>query len=366
MKLEETTHHQDKCSYHSLLEPQRGCTRPVLKGFDKCFWHAPCATKYDPGIMEQYFNDSRTLKELIELEVSRGGSLEGAFLKGADIGGNWFNKGANLEGADLRWANLSEAGLSYGSLRNANLSFANLESAYLSDVDIRGAIFTEANLFNVKFRNNDFSGVKGLSKESFRGWEWGFFPIYHILEDYPEYSKWIYRSLVSYFARNAALDDASWAAYRERIAHRQLLLKELSLTRVIIHSIVRSYVRREVFSRRRVFSALIHWLGGIKELILSYIYCYTFGYGEKPLRVILSSMVVIFAYALIYYWFSIPSEKGFANALYFSIASFTPLNSSGLIYDIRSRYIVASESITGTIFIGLFLFALARRAVGRG
>ena len=338
------------------------CNRQRFEGYDMCFWHIPDTAKYQPQVIQRYFGKSTTLKEAMEAEVANGHSLTGAFLKSAQIGGDWFNKGVNLSGADLRGANLFEAHLSYGSLNGANLAMANLESAYLSDVDMRGAIFSGANLHNAKFRNSDFSEVKGLTRESFRGAKWGFLPVYHILETYPEQCEGVYRALASYFAKTGALQDASWAAYRERVTHRRLLKRKVRLRNVLFETVISDQLTGRKISLSFVY---LKWLHGILELIVSYLYCFVFGYGEKPGRVLIISALTIITYALLYNYWGVLSESGFMSALYFSIVTFTTLGYGDILPKKEFRLIAASEAIFGILLIGLFLFALSRRAVGR-
>lgn len=62
----------------------------------------------------------------------------GANLRGADL--RWANLGgANLNRADLRWANLNRADLRGANLGGANLAYAYLRCADLRDADLLGA-----------------------------------------------------------------------------------------------------------------------------------------------------------------------------------------------------------------------------------
>lgn len=170
----------DACCYHYNVRNEY-CGRKKLKGADMCYWHARSKEKYKPEIIKEYFECSDNLKDVIEKEVAKGGTLEGAYLRGANIGGNLFERGANLKNANLCYADLSDVHLSYGTLENARLLYANLESTYLSAVELSNANFTGARLFNVKSRNNDFTTVKGISKSSFFRWKFYIFPTCRIL-----------------------------------------------------------------------------------------------------------------------------------------------------------------------------------------
>ncbi len=332
-----------------------------------CYWHSQDLNKYKQNIINQYFNEEITLKKAIENEVRNGNSLHGAYLPEASIGGSWFNKGANLSGAKLREANLTGVHLSYGSLKDANLTYANIESSFLGDVDIRGANLTGAKLYNVKLRNNNFDGVKGLDKECFRGWRWGVIPVYHILEEYPQYNKSVYRAMKIYFSQLGAHDDASWAAYKEYEADRRLLVKNLKPLSLIAERFAKAYMRdKKIKASIFIVHSFMDWLINLFQIIKSYTSCFCFGYGERPLRVLFVCGLTIVIYALLYCGFDMLTEPTFRNALYFSIVTFTTLGYGDLTATKDFQLFASSEALVGLILIGLFLFTLARRGAGRG
>jgi hypothetical protein len=304
---------------------------------------------------------------VIEAEVKSGCSLSGAYLEEASLHGNWFNTGADLSGADLRLANLRGVRLSYGRLRGANLAFANLEHASLGDVDLTDCVLTRAKLFNAKFRNNDFSRVRGLQKDCFMDKGHSLSPKCRMLEDYPDQAEPMYRGLVAYFVAQGALDDASWAAYRGRLMNHTLLRRKLNFRTCQIDALVdMQFVGTPVDARTLFEFGVSTWLQNALEFFKSWLYWVIFGYGEKPLRVALLSLAVIFLYAAIYALFHALDESGFTTALYFSIVTFTTLGYGDLKPLNNFRLVACSEAMIGLLLSGLFLFTLARRSVGRG
>lgn len=296
----------DSCPYRYFFEVDSYCCRPLLEGSEFCFWHARNEQKFDPSVMRLYFCDGVDLKQAVEREKT---ALAGAYLRNAAIGGNWFQRGADLSGADLRAADLQDAHLSYGSLNGANLATANLESAFLSDVDVRNAIFTSAKLHNVKFRSNSFSGVLGLSKLNFVARTGGFFARPRILEEYPEDAEETYRSLMTHFSSLGELDDASWAAFRSRIMRHRRLKKKLGFRANRIDAAVKGSFGGEYLSARVTFElAVRNWISNVMEYLKSLLFRAVFGYGEKPLNVILTSSAVVLFYALIYTWLDVLRE----------------------------------------------------------
>jgi len=356
----------DRCCYHyDSYSDYNYCGRKRLKDSEMCFWHSRTQEKYKPDVIKNYFGFSDKLKEVIEKEVANNGSLDGAYLKGANLFGiGWSSseRGVNLSNANLCNADLSEAHLSYGSLRNANLMNANLEFAYLSDVDLFNAYFYGTRLFNVKFRNNDFTTVRCLTKSNFLGWNNYIVPIHKLLEMYPEQSQPIYRKLIKYFANEGNNDDASWAAYRERVLNRKLLYINLKsgFSGILIKYLNRKYnvlqlISLWIFTKIKIFF----------QLIFSYICSLVFGYGEKPFRVIITSSITISIYALIYSYFNVIKESDFYTSLYFSITTFTTLGYGDLIPQKEFRLLASSEALIGIMLTGLFLFTLSRRSISR-
>jgi hypothetical protein len=355
----------NRCRHKYTFDTQF-CNRPAIAPGSLCFWHLPSEAKYDIEVLSNYFGPDVTLEKALEDETKSGSSLSGAYLKNAPLGGNEYKRGVNLSGADMRAANLSGAFLSYGCLRGANLAFANLESAYLGDVDLRGCILGGARLFNAKLRNNDFTDVRGLEKSSFADQRGGIVTRCRMLEDYPDQAEPCYRALAMYFSSRGALDDASWAAYRYRVMHHRILRKTLSFRSNFLNAAAEhSLTGHQIEVKTLVELSVGRWISTILEFAKSCLYRWIFGYGEKPLRVALVSMVVIICYTAIYTWFGVLEERGFWTALYFSVVTFTTLGYGDLKPAPTFRLVAASEALAGLLLSGLFLFTLSRRAIGR-
>lgn len=360
------------CEY-SYWTTKKKCFRPLLKGYDKCFWHVADINKYGSKIMEEYFGSPISLKDALEAEVRAENSLEGAYLRKASVGGDWFYQGPMLAGAILRRANLSEAHLSCGSLSGADLTMANMEEAYLSDVDFRNTNFWYAKLHQAKFRNNDFAGAKGLSKDNFQGWKYGVIPVYRILETYPDQCEWVYRGLAKNFMENGLFDDASWATYRERLMRHKMLLPGLSVYKLLARIMFQEQSQLVPLMKGiKGFTALCaRWVHNLIKLVISYFSRFIWGYGERPIRVGLTAALVIMGYAALFTQHGALldgsiAKSDFKSALYFSIVTFTTLGYGDVKPTHEFRMWAASEAIIGAILMGLFLFTLARRASGRG
>lgn len=93
---------------------------------------------------------------------------------------------------------------------------------------------------------------------------------------------------------------------------------------------------------------------------------YTCGYGERSSYVIISSVVLVFVYAVVYSLFSIPtSYQGVFGSLVLSFDAFNAL-ALGLpsVEDPMVGVLVTSEAFLGPFFIALFVFTITQ-SIGR-
>jgi prepilin signal peptidase PulO-like enzyme (type II secretory pathway) len=94
-----------------------------------------------------------------------------------------------------------------------------------------------------------------------------------------------------------------------------------------------------------------------------------FGYGERPVRVMLASALIILLCAFVY---ARPdslvypggyTEPSFLQGLYFSTITFTTLGYGDFhpAADGFSRYLAMAEAISGAFLMALFVVCLAKR-----
>ena len=94
-----------------------------------------------------------------------------------------------------------------------------------------------------------------------------------------------------------------------------------------------------------------------------------FGYGERPVRVLLASALVILVCAFIYWgphslvYLGEPAGRSFLQGLYFSTITFTTLGYGDLYPapDILHRTVAMVEAVAGGCLIALFIVCLAKR-----
>ena len=111
------------------------------------------------SILRRFENDAErktsVIKFLIETDII--GKLK-LNLSGADLSGAEL-RFANLQGADLRFADLSGAELRFANLQGAYLRSAKLQGAYLNEAFLQGADLTFANLQGAKLQGAKLQGA---------------------------------------------------------------------------------------------------------------------------------------------------------------------------------------------------------------
>lgn len=328
------------------------CKNKALTFSDCCWQHLENKESYRKLILEKlnskdsFAEGNFTMVDFSRLEfkdvVFRNSNLTGADFSHSIL---WHS---DFEGANLAAVNLAAADISTANFKNTNLFKSNLSSARCWSTDFSYANLTEAELFkadllNAKLFNSrlwqaNISGVKSLTKDNFKDKN---NPVYsvNISEKHCREARDTYIILKQYFLENGRNNDAHWASFREMVMERKCLLQNKDA---------------------RYLPSLIMGL-----------IC---GYGEKPNRVVLSSVVIILFYAVVYYLLNAIAPSGavsyqvrFLETIYYSIVTFTTVGYGDFVPKAKDliRLLAASEAFLGAFTMGLFVFTLARRYSAR-
>ncbi len=252
-------------------------------------------------------------------------------LKGADlVGANFSNSDATH--CDFRSADLTKANFTNARLWNADLSGTNLTECDLEDADL-----WNAKLFDVKLWHTNFEKAKFLAKKNFADNK--VFDDSRINESGLLSAEESYRNLKKYFLNNGMYNDASCASFKEKTMERLSLKKKRSL----------------------------HYIPSMFINILC-------GYGEKPYRIILSSLGTILLFAFLYYLLGAVENSTtptyvlrVGDYIYYSTVTFTTVGYGDFIPKSSTtfRLMAAAEAFLGTFLTGLFIFTLARKYSAR-
>jgi len=224
--------------------------------------------------------------------------------------------------------------------------------------DIFGANFENTKLFNIVIEecsSNSFSfnrvEVDGLeyvppSKE----WHSGVALTYQTIIDN-------YKRLRVLYQNNGHRREAGEAYYNERLYELKYLSKSLQIKWVfrIFKSKGFKYARPYLIEEYRKLSTVI--TGTISR--------YIWGFGERPLRTIIASLVIIFFFAIIYLSSGIPALGGnIVESVYLSIIMFSTLGFGdySLVQDSSLKIIMAFEALLGAFTYGLFIAGYANKS----
>ncbi len=259
---------------------------------------------------------------------------------GGDLGTEDFKNldliDANLQEANLRKANLQGANLDYANLQGADLMGANLQEANVGKANLQ-----EADLYLTKFDNSNLweAELDEIVIDEIHGDKEK--DIEPKLRDYDSASQ-IYRNLKNYFRNEGIYERSGHYYYREKV------------------------VEKKTYRHKNMGK----YLG---SLLLESL-C---GYGEKPGRIIFSSLAWIFFNSFVYFVLGI--EKGvveiglslqtgvfqnamnFLNCLYFSFVTFTTLGYGDLHPVGITKTFAAIEAFTGAFMLALFVLTMGRK-----
>ena len=256
--------------------------------------------------------------------------LEGAYLYDAHLEGADLN-GVHLEGASLPRAHLEGAWLLGAHLKGADLVSAHLEGADLSDAHFEGAYLIGAHLEGAYLSLAEFSPDTKLEYA-----DWGNYIVGEEEEGDFTIAADTYRRLKQWHTTAGMYDRAGEFYYREMTAKRK------------------NYWWQGIQSKS--FQKLLY---GAWSKFLS-VLC---GYGERPLRVVISALVVVLGSALIYFAIGTLTPNTFPNSLYYSAVSFTALGYGRWAPEPTGwvKGLGAAEAFAGVFMMALFLITFTRK-----
>ncbi|MDM8557380.1 ion channel [Candidatus Parabeggiatoa sp. HSG14] len=320
---------QKQCRY---IDPNaHRCTGDV-ESRGLCYWHNPDIAKTGDDV-----------KQRLEAYAKSGRSMAGFSLKYANLEGIRLivpgkNAGLNLTYADLYHANLRNAHLFhidlYGSsLMKADLYCANLNCANLEKANLLGTNFKNAKIEHISWGEYIVQEEKAHATLKQKN-------LNEALNCF-EQAEEIYRGLRKTYEARGLFEHAGIFFYREMIMRRFQIPK---------------------FSFKRLLSKMVD------------IFC---GYGEKPLRVVIFSWMLILISAILYFSFGINGKDtiivfdsqlniqqnihNFINCLYFSVVTFTTLGYGDLSPLGLTKFIAACEAFTGAFTIALFVVVFVKK-----
>lgn len=220
-----------------------------------------------------------------------------------------------------------------------------------------------------EFQETTFDGFEFHDhKDELRANQW---TLHRTVNDEEQALSWPNRALKRLF-----LSSPVSAATSERFSPRELestyLKAKSGADQVGDNSVASAFFQKELQHRRRhhrqQVGASVSGMKSLYSYVANLLLGVTSGYGERPGRVIVFSLLMVGLFGLVFQlaWdlgsATRPDQyAGLAGALLLSFESFTTLVlGGGTVDDVLVRYIAYGEGFTGAFLIALFVFTLTR------
>jgi hypothetical protein len=302
-------------------------------------------------------------REIEDIIRSRGGSV-GIDFRAVNCAGANLSE-LNLAGVIFDEADLGEVSFIGTDLTGARLRGANLTDAVLWEANLKGTQLQRANLWRTDLAYSHLYETV-FSREELGG------KVRQELEQDFLAAREVFHMLKRNFSSIGHYDDSSWAYFKER----QMLRKSLGLTHAF-----KAYPEAypEITCRLSLdgdwsWRTRFHYLslyarrhlGSWAYEMLNEI---AWGSGERPLRAVLLSALIIVLFAFLYRLiggFEASTSTQFVDYLNYSIAAFVTMSYSNLVPITRAARLLSSvEAALGIICLSTFLFALGQRISSR-
>jgi Ion channel len=159
------------------------------------------------------------------------------------------------------------------------------------------------------------------------------------------------------YQANGLRREASEAYYKERLYEMKSNWAKLELMKSI------SYLWKRDFAFS--FTSIMYNTKQLIKSISDFISYFIWGFGERPIKILLSSFIALLIYALVYFFSSIDKlNHDIVNSCYLSIVTFTTLGFGDITPMNSNSYklIVSSEALIGVFFMGLLVAGYANRS----
>lgn len=272
---------------------------------------------------------AKTLEPMNEFELSN------ANLENINLVNNGSKEGYHLTNTTLYKSNFKNAhcyklDLSGSSLMKANFENANLHFANLKGCNLLGTNLVNAKLENVLWDDEIIQERQAREAKS----------VEEQIEYYQQAEE-IYRNLRKTTEEDGLFETAGYFFQKEMQMRRKKLPQ---------------------FSFRRIFSKIVD---------------FSCGYGERPLRIILLTSIVILIFACIFFFSGIFYNDTlnafswqnslhqniyiFLNSLYFSIVTFTTTGYGDILPIGITKVFAAMEALLGGFILAIFVIVFVKK-----
>lgn len=286
------------------------------------------------------YSNHQNVKKLFEERAKTNETISNFNLSYANLSNiNLVNKGSHsgykINNCDFYKTNFENAhcfkvDFSGSSLMKANFKKANLHFANLRNCNLLGTNFDHAKLENVIWDENILQEREAHNSSNFEE-----------KLDYYQQAEEIYRNLRKITEADGLFETAGWFFQKEMKMRRKQMPR---------------------YSLKRFISKIVE---------------FSCGYGERPLRIVLISALVIIVFSMVFFLtglnyndqtiiFSFSNSlfqniENFFNSLYFSVVTFTTLGYGDILPLGISKFFAAIEALLGGFILALFVVVFVKK-----
>ncbi|MGY0219122.1 pentapeptide repeat-containing protein [Endozoicomonadaceae bacterium StTr2] len=309
------------------------CTNPLHNNDSQlCFWHDPEADKSGDDLCDR-----------LEAYAVTGQPMDGFVLRHANLEQLNLNR---LQGHDryrMRYVDLYRAKLARAHLYDIDLTGSNLMKSDFSWANLNSAQLDGCNLLGVNLKNARLEDVN-----------WGRKVLQAAEADRAS------KAGDDALAKSMYLEAESVCRNIRRVAEQQGLVDTAG-----------HFFQQEMKNRRNQFP-LDSW-----QRASSWLVDFVSGYGERPLRVITFSVMMIMVFAVAYFFTGVnyngvdlffdphaswlKNLQTFGYCAYFSVVTFTTLGYGDIVPVSSARALAALEAFGGSFMIALFVVVFVKK-----
>ena len=252
--------------------------------------------------------------------------------------------GMVIRNVNLRWSTIRDV-----SFKGAKLVDCNLSQAGFSECYFRRTVFQNCDMINAKFDSSDFSNARidasRIDFATFKDCEIALRDIRFRADANPQALARVCRNLKLNAISMGRFADASDLAYMEKTYDRHVLYQQAFAPKS-----ERSGVR---------LKAIAFWLDAI-------LFNWLWGYGERPGRLALAILVVVFGFGTLQYALNGIPGSGWWEHIYFSGITFVSVGYGDLVpVEALPRALAVLEGVTGITFLGLLIASATKKIMHR-
>lgn len=251
---------------------------------------------------------------------------------------------AMIRNVNLRWSTFRDVGF-----KDAHLTQCDLSQTLFVQCYFRRTVFEHCNIINSKFQTSDFSDARikacSIDFAAFKECEISLQTIRFEDNTHPHVLARICRNLKMNAVSMGYMADSAQLTYMEKTYERRALYQS-------------AFARKQGSLNER-FRAFVSW-------VISLFFNCLWGYGERPLRLMLGMSAGILLFGILQYWVDALPGHALWEHIYFSGITFLTIGYGDLApISPISRALAVIEGAVGIMLLGMLIASWTKKIMFR-